>query len=123
MRRYGASLLVQESGFHQLVAEFNMGRGIARASLAQEVAITVADAMTSFSQVRTKETAKPLESCTIYASGYFAERTCCLTARGGLVCLSRCVFVPIIRSILLATSPTGALVRSFAVRYFAVHTY
>lgn len=51
MRRYSASLLVQESGLHQLVAEFNMGRGIARASLAQEVATTVADAMTSFSQV------------------------------------------------------------------------
>lgn len=51
MRRYSASLLVQESGFHQLVAEFNRGRGIARASLAQEVAIAVADAMKSFSQV------------------------------------------------------------------------
>lgn len=54
MRRYPASLLVQESGFHQLVAEFSKGRGITRASLAQEVAIAVAKAMTSFSQVCTE---------------------------------------------------------------------
>lgn len=51
MRRYSSSLLVQESGFHQLVAEFNKGQGIPRASLAQEVAVAVADAMTAFSQV------------------------------------------------------------------------
>lgn len=51
MRRYSASLLVQEKGFHQLVAEFNKGRGIPRASLAQEVAIVVTDAMAAFSQV------------------------------------------------------------------------
>ncbi|CAM9314409.1 unnamed protein product [Ectocarpus fasciculatus] len=52
MRRYSASLLNQESGFHQLVAEFNKGLGIPRASLAQEVAAVVADAMEAFSQVR-----------------------------------------------------------------------
>ncbi|CAN0021311.1 unnamed protein product [Ectocarpus sp. 12 AP-2014] len=52
MRRYSASLLNQESGFHQLVAEFNKGLGIPRASLAQEVAVVVADAMEAFSQVR-----------------------------------------------------------------------
>ncbi|CAM9207530.1 unnamed protein product, partial [Hapterophycus canaliculatus] len=52
MRRYSASLLVQENGFHQLVAEFNKGRGIPRASLAEEVALVVTDAMTAFSQVQ-----------------------------------------------------------------------
>ncbi|CBJ48320.1 hypothetical protein Esi_0002_0051 [Ectocarpus siliculosus] len=52
MRRYSASLLNQESGFHQLVAEFNKGLGIPRASLAEEVAVVVADAMEAFSQVR-----------------------------------------------------------------------
>ncbi|CAM9298189.1 unnamed protein product [Ectocarpus sp. 13 AM-2016] len=52
MRRYSASLLNQESGFHELVAEFNKGLGIPRASLAQEVAVVVADAMEAFSQVR-----------------------------------------------------------------------
>lgn len=52
MKRYSASLLVQESAFHQLVAEFNKGKGIPRVSLAQEVAGVVADAMEAFSQVR-----------------------------------------------------------------------
>lgn len=52
MRRYSSALLVQESGFHQLIAEFNPGRGIPRVSLAQEVAVVVANAMTAFSQVR-----------------------------------------------------------------------
>lgn len=51
MCRYSASLLNQESGFHQLVAEFNKGLGIPRASLTQEVAVVVADAMEAFSQV------------------------------------------------------------------------
>ena len=66
MRRYSASLLVQESGFHQLVAEFNKGGGIPRASLAQEVAATVANAMTSFSQV-----CRERESDAVDAVDYF----------------------------------------------------
>ncbi len=52
MRRYPASLLIQVSGFHQLVSEFNKGAGIPRASLAREVAAVVTDAMKAFSQVR-----------------------------------------------------------------------
>lgn len=56
MKRYSSALLVQESGFHQLVAEFNKGGGVQRASLAQEMATIVADAMTTFSQVREKNT-------------------------------------------------------------------
>lgn len=52
MRRYPSSLLVQESGFRQLNAEFNNGGGITRASLALEVAKIVADAMAAFSQVQ-----------------------------------------------------------------------
>lgn len=66
MRRYSASLLVQESGFHQLVAEFNKGGGIPRASLAQEVAATVANAMASFSQV-----CRERESHAVDAVDYF----------------------------------------------------
>lgn len=52
MRCYPSSLLVQESGFRQLNAEFNNRVGITGASLALEVAKIVADAMTAFSQVR-----------------------------------------------------------------------
>ena len=52
MRRYPSSLLVQESGFRQLNAEFNNAGGITRASLALEVTKIVADAMTVFSQVQ-----------------------------------------------------------------------
>lgn len=62
MRRYSASLLVQKEGFHQLVAEFNKGGGIPRASLAQEVAVVVADAMAAFSQVCQSSTA-PRSCC------------------------------------------------------------
>ena len=51
MRRYSSSLLVQESGFHELIAEFNNGGGITRASLAREVVMVVSDAMKTFSQV------------------------------------------------------------------------
>lgn len=72
MHRYSASLLVQESGFHQLVAEFNKGGGIARASLAQEVAATVANAMTSFSQV-CRERATPLTVCARLGSVFRGE--------------------------------------------------
>lgn len=71
MRRYSASLLVQESGFHQLVAEFNKGRGIPRASLAQEVAIAVAGAMASFSQVCLTGHAARAVRCCCRLGGYF----------------------------------------------------
>lgn len=62
MRRYSASLLVQEGGFHQLVAEFNKGGGIPRASLAQEVAVVVTNAMAAFSQVCLKSATPAVRS-------------------------------------------------------------
>lgn len=52
MKRYPASLSVQEHGFHHLLAKFNKGSGVLRESLARDVATVVADAMASFSQVR-----------------------------------------------------------------------